>query len=165
MKTNILLENLTLNFKDNKYYYQEELFSGIANNSTNPSLNLLHIEFKEGLPICDKVMYDDLEYDPTIGLYRYNGKIFTGIMFGEYDEETEYSERFFLEGEFYGFGRTWYVSRKLKSQDTEEYDREWYENGQLASEKIVDRRRIIKKRTWDEVGNLLTEENFKGWDG
>jgi hypothetical protein len=163
METTVLLENLMLNFEDSRYYYEGKLFSGIAVEREQPELVLLRISFTNGLPACQKVCYEDLDYDYALGRYCYNGVLFTGISYIEYDEETICSESFYLEGEFYGFGRTWYVSRKIKEQSTEEYNKEWYENGQLAVEEIKDRRRIIKKRTWDEQGNLLTEETFKGW--
>ncbi len=163
METQVLLENIMLNFDDNCYYYQGQLFSGIAVEREQADLVLLHIQFIEGVPSCLKICYEDLDYDYALGRYCYNGVLFTGISYIEYDEETIYSESFYLEGEFYGFGRTWYVSRKIKKQSTEEYIKEWYENGQLAVEKIKDRGLIIKERTWDEQGNLLTDESFKGW--
>jgi antitoxin component YwqK of YwqJK toxin-antitoxin module len=116
----------------------------------------------------ERVLNDSLVYDE--GTMLHGGVPFTGIGYtldanGAVNSEIEYRN-----GLEWGLSRTWYLPGKLFQESTlfmgtrHGTKREWYPNGQLKEEGDYELGFAVRKKTWDEAGNLLESYELKETD-
>ena len=109
-----------------------------------------------------RVLFDNLDFDVNQFAF-WEGKPFTGIAYDLMPDGHVWSELEYVDGREEGIGRTWYPSRQVKHDITYRHggrhgpEREWFENGKLKSETIFEHTINVKKRVWDEQGNLIRD--------
>ena len=114
------------------------------------------------VPVKSLVYDDDLMW--------LDGEPFTGIAYaldanGNVNAEYEYRD-----GLKWGWSRTWYLpgkpfqERQLFMGTTHGKDREWYPNGQLKEEGDYELGFALRRKRWDEAGNVTEEYELKETD-
>jgi antitoxin component YwqK of YwqJK toxin-antitoxin module len=119
-----------------------------------------------------RVPEDSLDY-PGDGYYYLDEKLFTGIGFslnedGWLEMETEYRA-----GAQWGMKRRWYAPNELLEEAqmragvVHGKERIWHRNGKLEEESDCEFGITLRRKTWDEDGNLVedfelneTDSNF-----
>lgn len=115
-----------------------------------------------------RVPTESLTYND--GLMWFEGEPFTGIGYslnvnGDVDEESEYRN-----GLKWGLARVWYLPGKL-FQERQLFmgtlhgkEREWYPSGQLKEEGDYELGFAVRRKRWDEDGELLEDFQLKETD-
>src|SRR5438552_9371533 len=105
-----------------------------------------------------RVPYKSLEYDD--GLMLLDGEPFTGIGYfldpeGQLQGEIEYRNglEWGMKREWYAPGKPYYEGRLYRGV-LDGKKREWHQNGQLAEEGDYELGFKLRKKCWDEDGNL-----------
>ena len=106
----------------------------------------------------------DDEYTPAGSLVMlWEGEPFTGVAFELSPQGTLWSEQTYVEGTLDGISRDWYPNGQLRSHTEYKWNRihgreqGWYENGQLKCNVIYELGTVIRKREWDERGNITKD--------
>jgi antitoxin component YwqK of YwqJK toxin-antitoxin module len=109
-----------------------------------------------------RVNIDDLEFEDTFVLDE-DGKLFTGTSFENGPDGTLRAEQDWRLGRRDGMLREYSSSGRLlaevpyKDGVLHGLGRWWHDNGQPAREKDVQAGTVLRRREWDEDGNLVDE--------
>lgn len=112
-----------------------------------------------------RINFDELDFTDDL-INTWNGHPFTGIAFEYNDQGKLISEVPFVDGIEHGIVRDWYPSGQLKKETHLMWGglhgvaREWYENGRLKSEAYGEYAILVKRKEWDENGNLIFEKHI-----
>jgi len=137
----------------------------------------------------NRVHIKDLEENYPMPSY-YQGELFTGIVYDTYDNGQLSLEGTMVEGRMNaigqrwyengqlkfkakykdnlleGLGQEWYINGQLEFEGNFKNDRrdglckEWYSDGQLKSEEFWLNGQMLKKKEWNEKGELILDENY-----
>jgi antitoxin component YwqK of YwqJK toxin-antitoxin module len=109
-----------------------------------------------------RVNFDNLDYTDE-GLHVWQGKPFTGIAYENFPNGQRQSEVTFIDGIKNGTTREWYPSGHLETEQHIVHGskhgecREWFENGQLKIETTYEFGILVRKKVWNETGELVQE--------
>lgn len=112
-----------------------------------------------------RINFDELDFTDDL-INTWNGKPFTGIAFEYNGQGKLISEVSFVDGIEHGIARDWYPSGQLKKETylmwggLHGVSREWFENGRLKSEAYGEYAILIKRKIWDEDGNLILDKHI-----
>jgi antitoxin component YwqK of YwqJK toxin-antitoxin module len=104
----------------------------------------------------------DIEYIDRSAVITYKNKPFTGIAF-ELEKEQVVSETTYVEGVENGPIKLWYLNGQLEFSGTNRWNRfhgpakTWYQSGQLKYESLYESGYLVRRKEWDEEGNLISE--------
>ena len=124
----------------------------------------------------DKVLKDSLFCDghPDKGSWHYQGKLFTGVAFQDYENGKKMGEYSYKNGKYHGLYKVWYKNGQLEQEDNykdgqlDRICRLWHENGKLFREKFYDNGTLIYSQEPDADSRLgpgtsmLDEKKQKG---
>jgi antitoxin component YwqK of YwqJK toxin-antitoxin module len=114
-----------------------------------------------------RVLHDDLEYEPTDGLYYYDNTPFTGMVYAIYPDGSMEYEGEYREGVSWGVTKEWYPEGQLAYESTcrngglHGIERRWHNNGVLASESTGEYGILVRKQQWNEQGKLTEEYQLR----
>jgi antitoxin component YwqK of YwqJK toxin-antitoxin module len=112
----------------------------------------------------------DLRYNDEEGIYYYGDRPFTGVAFRTYPSGSPMTETQYEDGLFHGISRGFWESGKPETETSYAFggqhgkSRSWYANGQLAEEDEAECAIIVRRKKWDEAGNLVEEWELKESD-
>jgi len=109
------------------------------------------------------INYDDLETGKYEEYYMWEGKPFTGIGFDLHKNGQIASEIEIVDGFEEGTIRKWYPSGKIRLEgygrlgERYSWSKEWFENGNLKCEILAEYHVLVKKKVWNEQGEIVSE--------
>jgi antitoxin component YwqK of YwqJK toxin-antitoxin module len=116
-----------------------------------------------------RVPHDSLDY-PGDGYYYLDDEPFTGLGVSHYEDGSLKSEIEFKDGLKSGLERHWFASGKLHSEAemrrsvVHGKERVWYSSGQLKEEGDYEHGVTLRRKEWDEDGDLVEEYELKETD-
>ncbi|MFZ5893278.1 MAG: toxin-antitoxin system YwqK family antitoxin [Myxococcota bacterium] len=117
-----------------------------------------------------RVPEPDLKYNAEQGIYYYGDRPFTGVAFTTHPSGSLMGETQYEDGLFHGISRGWSRSGKLESEGNYHFGgahgtlREWHANGQLVEEAEYEYATVVRRKKWDEAGNVIEAYELKESD-
>src|SRR5215467_12546606 len=115
------------------------------------------------------VPQDSLDY-PGDGYYYLDDEPFTGVAVSLYKDGSVKSEIEYKQGLKWGLERHWFASSKLEAETEMQRgvvhgkERVWYADGQLKEEGEYEHGVTLKRKEWNEKGELVDDYELKETD-
>jgi len=116
-----------------------------------------------------RVPQDSLDY-PGDGYYYLDNEPFTGVAFSLYEDGSLEAATEYKHGLGWGLAREWFGPNKLQSEAELQRgvvhgkERIWYPDGRLREEGDYEHGITLKRKKWDEDGNLVEDFELKETD-
>jgi antitoxin component YwqK of YwqJK toxin-antitoxin module len=116
-----------------------------------------------------RVPQNSLDY-PGDGYYYLDDEPFTGVAVSLYEDGSPKSETEFKNGLKWGLERHWFAVDKLRYEAELQRgvvhgkERVWYPDGQLKEEGDYEFGITLRRKKWDEDGNLVEDFELKETD-
>jgi len=116
-----------------------------------------------------RVPEDSIDY-PGDGYYYVDGKLFTGVGFSNHKDGWLETETEYRDGTEWGMKRRWYAPNKLleeaqmRAGAVHGRERIWHRNGKLEEESECEFGVTLRRKSWDEDGDLVEVYEVKETD-
>lgn len=117
-----------------------------------------------------RVNIDDIDIEYTRSgspVYTWQGKPFTGIAYELNSAGKLINETSYVDGIEDGSEKLWYPNGQSESVIEVKWNRphgkfqHWYEDGKIKYEGICELGYVVKRKEWDNKGNLLNEYSIE----